>query len=358
MGRRLRVWSYTFMQWPVAASITILWIGATAAGGAGQPARQPPRDAGGGGADGAVAGEGPDAGPPPAPGSPAEALRKRAAAFARFRTPVRASAESVGAYANGCLLGAATLPVSGPGFEVLHVDRNRRFGHPTLVAYIRRLATEAKKEKLAPLLIGDLSQPRGGPAPFGHRSHQSGLDVDIGFTQQPFLKKRRLTAKEREELQPPPVVDLKTRKLLPTYTSKVDRVIELAARDGAVERIFVNPHIKMALCKKRMKDRAWLRLIRPWTFHHDHLHVRLKCPMGSPTCEAQAAVPPGDGCDEVERWVEDEERRLREPPPPPPPEPRVPRPPPPLPPLPAACQTLVSHELEPATSPRQAARDP
>ena len=29
------------------------------------------------------------------------------------------------------------------------------------------------------ILIGDMAQPRGGPLPFGHKSHQIGLDVDI-----------------------------------------------------------------------------------------------------------------------------------------------------------------------------------
>lgn len=307
-----------------------------------------------------------DASPPAAPGiTPAEALRLRALAFSRFRKPLRASAQAVGAYANGCVLGAAALPASGTNFEVLHLQRSRNFGHPALLAYIRRLATAAKKQGVGPLLIGDLSQPRGGPTPSGHRSHQSGLDVDIGFTRQPFFLKRRPNAKEREELMPPVVFDLKARVMTAAYGPKVERLIELAARDSSVERVFVNPHIKAALCKKKLKDRSWLRVVRPWAYHHDHLHARLKCPLGSPECEAQAEVAPGDGCDEVERWIADEERRLREPPrppPPPPTEPRVPRPPPPLPPMPVACQALIDEGAAPPVANRgmggRTAREP
>ena len=33
--------------------------------------------------------------------------------------------------------------------------------------------------------VGDMAQPRGGPLPFGHASHQTGLDVDIWFTLTP-----------------------------------------------------------------------------------------------------------------------------------------------------------------------------
>ena len=54
------------------------------------------------------------------------------------------------------------------------------------------------------------------------------------------------------------------------------------------------------------RDRAWLRKIRPWYLHDDHLHVRLSCPPGLAGCVAQDPVPEGDGCDEgLERWVEE-----------------------------------------------------
>ncbi|HEY0713926.1 MAG TPA: penicillin-insensitive murein endopeptidase [Polyangia bacterium] len=288
--------------------------------------------------------------PAPLPGTgvltPSELLRERAAAFARFRSPLRAASESVGAYANGCVLGAMALAPSGPNYEVLHLGRHRRYGHPSLIAYVRRLAIAAKKQKLGPLLIGDLSQPRGGPSPYGHRSHQSGLDVDIGFTRPDFMLKRKLTVREREEMQPPVVFDLSSRKFTRAWGPKVERLIELAARDQMVERVFVNPHIKNAICKKRARSRAsdatWLRIVRPWAAHHDHLHARLKCPPDSASCESQPPIPPGDGCEEVARWLEEEERRLRTPPPPPVFPPRPPRPPPPLPPLPAACQALIA----------------
>ena len=239
-------------------------------------------------------------------------LRARAEAFSKFRAPAQAAAQAVGGYSNGCLLGGERLPVSGPGFEVLHLDRHRRFGHPGLVAYIRRLARAARRQGLAPLLIGDLSQPRGGPTPTGHRSHQSGLDVDIGFTAPAWMKQRKLTAVERETLFPPAVVDLRTGSFTSAYDGRVDRLIALAAQDPEVNRIFVNPAIKRQLCLAPAGKRPpWLRLVRPWWGHHDHLHVRLSCPPASPECTAQDPLPPGDGCGELTWWLSGQAGKAR-----------------------------------------------
>src|SRR5207302_1679409 len=97
------------------------------------------------------------------------------AAWNAQRLPAPGPAQAIGACSGGCLQGAATLPASGPGYEALHLSRNRRYGHPELVAFVRRLGATAKAKKLGLLVVGDLSQPRGGPTPSGHRSHQTGL---------------------------------------------------------------------------------------------------------------------------------------------------------------------------------------
>src|SRR5471030_1336819 len=47
------------------------------------------------------------------------------------------------------------------------------------------------------VLVGDMAQPRGGPLPFGHLSHQIGLDVDIWFMPMP---NHELSKKEREDI--------------------------------------------------------------------------------------------------------------------------------------------------------------
>lgn len=216
-------------------------------------------------------------------------------------TPKAGAPRAIGAYDGGCLQGGEALPPEGPGYEVLHLRRHRFFGHPSLLRFVRGLAERARRRGLPPILIGDLAQPRGGPTPSDHGSHQSGLDVDIAYTRPRSALHRPLAPAERERLRFPPVVDLATRRLEATWNDQAAELLELAAADPAVDRIFVNAVVKRELCAKRPRA-AWLARLRPWWGHHDHFHVRLKCPQGDSACRPQAPVPPGNGCDETLAW--------------------------------------------------------
>jgi penicillin-insensitive murein endopeptidase len=76
---------------------------------------------------------------PDAPSTPAREL------FARKTKPLHAAPRAIGAYNNGCIAGAAELPLNGPGWQVMRVSRNRYWGHPSLVAFVERLGDTAKK---------------------------------------------------------------------------------------------------------------------------------------------------------------------------------------------------------------------
>ncbi len=55
------------------------------------------------------------------------------------------------------------------------------WGTPELVQVLKRAAAKVrKKHKGSVLFVGDLSAKHGGPL-FGHNSHQSGRDADVGF---------------------------------------------------------------------------------------------------------------------------------------------------------------------------------
>ena len=209
-----------------------------------------------------------------------------------FTTPKSGPSRAIGGYSAGCLQGAAELPERGPGFQVARPERRRVYGHPLLVAFVRSLAKEMADGNLGPLWVGDLAQPRGGPAPAGHASHQTGLDVDLWFASAPGPRP-----------EPIALVDLPTRSLTRDFGERAIKLISAAAASAKVDRIFVNPVLKRALCDRATRDRAWLRKIRPWFGHHQHFHVRLACPPDSPECEAQPPLPPGDGCDELEWWL-------------------------------------------------------
>lgn len=191
------------------------------------------------------------------------------ARWSRQATPSPGPARAIGSTSHGCLAGAAVLSLRGPGYRVDHPERKRRFGHPALIEYIHRLAAAAREKKLGIVVVGDLAQARGGPAPSGHKSHQTGLDADITF-------------------------DMKSKS--------VARMLELAASGAAVDRMFVHPSVKRDLCQGPARGAAWLGRIRPWWGHLDHFHVRLACPAGSPACTPSDPVAPGDGCDATLDW--------------------------------------------------------
>ena len=255
--------------------------------------------------------------------------------WSRASRPSAGPAQAIGSAARGCLAGAETLPWDGPGYEAIRLSRGRYYGHPDTVAFVERLGRRATAGGLPVFYVGDMAQARGGPLPFGHASHQTGLDVDIWFN---LAAKPALAPAARENVSLPSM-------LLPNWHAVDQRrfgasqitLLHLAATDPRVDRIFVNPVIKAALCHALpASDRGWLRRLRPWFGHDDHFHVRLSCPADSPECVRQAPVPPGDGCDAtLASWVRDQR--------PPPPETRTNAPPPsrPVGILPAECHALL-----------------
>src|SRR5215475_11318672 len=126
---------------------------------------------------------------PDAPLIPAKEL------FARKSTPFPGPPRSIGGYFDGCLSGAEQLQMNGPDWQVMRPSRNRNWGNPQLVRFIERLSRNAKKVGWNGLLVGDMSQPRGGPMLADHTSHQIGLDVDVWFTPMPNYVQSR---EERE----------------------------------------------------------------------------------------------------------------------------------------------------------------
>lgn len=233
--------------------------------------------------------------------APARAEPPAKALFGAAITPSAGPAAAIGGYAKGCLAGAHRLAADGPGFQAMRLGRERRFGHPVLIAYVERLAASLRERGHPGLLVGDLAQPRGGPMTSGHRSHQSGLDVDIWYLPAP---RERLSRAARETLSAVPLVTPGTLALEADRFAAFETaaVLEAAASDPAVARIFVHPVVKRALCRRVEGERAWLGKLRPWWGHDHHFHVRLACPAGDGACVAQAPPPPGDGCDASLRW--------------------------------------------------------
>jgi penicillin-insensitive murein endopeptidase len=268
--------------------------------------------------------------------------------FSSFTTPASTmKSRPIGFYSKGCQAGATALPIDGPAWQVIRPSRNRYWGQPQLVDLLERLGTEAKAEDgWNGLLVGDMSMPRGGPMPSGHASHQIGLDADIWFKQMPD---HQMTAKEREKIEPEVLAPTRHAVDKSLWSDAHARLLKRAASYPEVERIFVNPPIKAALCKWATGDRSWLAKVRPYYNHNYHFHIRIACPAGAKNCRGQPEANPedGTGCGkELAYWMGDGPwKRIEHPPPEKKPTKPV-KPPAPLTlaSLPAECRAVVTAE--------------
>jgi penicillin-insensitive murein endopeptidase len=243
------------------------------------------------------------------------------------RGPLPGPPRIIGGTALGCIAGAVALPLDGPGWQAVRVSRNRHWGHPALLGFLGEFTREARARGLPTLWIGDMGQPRGGPLPYGHASHQTGLDVDIWLELSP---KPALPPAAREDISVPSLVLPDESGIDPRiWQPRHAELIRLAAEMPGLDRVLVNHAIKRELCRLN-PGAPWLRRVRPWRGHDSHMHVRLRCPTGQPDCKDQPPPPPGDGCDaSLAWWLTPEARR---------PWPRQPGPPPLL---PVACAAVL-----------------
>ena len=216
--------------------------------------------------------------------------------FGKITRPSKQRTAPLGFYAKGCLAGGIAIPVDGPAWQVIHLSRNRRWGTPEMIALVERLAREAKAEDgWNGLMVGDISQPRGGPMLSGHASHQIGLDADIWLTPMPS---HTMSYDEREVVPQASVLRSDMMRVDERkWTKSHARLIVRAASYPRVERIFVHPGIKKKLCDTLQgSDRNLLSKIRPTYGHHYHFHIRMKCPPGAANCDDQPDPPLDSGC--------------------------------------------------------------
>src|SRR5258707_14202302 len=221
--------------------------------------------------------------------------------FGRKVLPAAMPTHVVGFYAKGCIAGAEALPINGETWQVMRLSRNRYWGHPNLIALLKRLADKAHKDAGWPgILVGDMSQPRGGPMLTGHWSHQVGLDADVWLTPMPD---RELTREEREKMMATNVVNDDWKDVNPkVWSEKYIAMYKLVAQQPEVERVLANPAIKKALCRDVKGDRSWLHKIRPVLGHNYHFHIRIGCPKDSPECKGQPVPPNDEGCGKDLDW--------------------------------------------------------
>ncbi|WBU63709.1 penicillin-insensitive murein endopeptidase [Paracoccus aerodenitrificans] len=206
--------------------------------------------------------------------------------FGHVPGPTAAPGVSIGSYSKGCVSGAVQLPETGPTWQAMRLSRNRNWAHPEMVNFVIGLSEAATKMGFRGLYIGDMSQMRGGPMLSGHASHQLGLDADIWMLPPSSLS---LSREQRENISSITVVSSNGLSVNGNWTPSHAAIIQSAAMDPRVDRIFLDAAIKVAMCDANGDRGSWLQKLRPTPNHDYHFHVRLNCPAGSPGCQNPAA---------------------------------------------------------------------
>ena len=199
--------------------------------------------------------------PPPPGRAPAVSVPQPTAPPPAAQTPPLRPSRAVGRPWAGRLVHGRRLPVRGPGYATWDPIRKRvpnrawrRWGTSRLVRVVSRvLAGYARGRRgAAPVLVGDLSRPRGGDfgpryGGIGHASHQNGLDVDVYY---PRRDGRRGVARRPDQVD----------------RDGAQRLVDAFVRAGA-QKVFVGPSLAL---------HGPPRVVQALVHHDDHLHVRLR----------------------------------------------------------------------------------
>jgi hypothetical protein len=200
-------------------------------------------------------------------------------------------ATSIGAPWSGKLQAGAMLP-AGEGYSVRRPKRT--FGSPHAIAYVQQAIAAVRSEfpNLHDLAIGDMSKAGGGKID-DHRSHQTGLDIDVGFyfTVVPKDYPANFAAGDSD-------LDLEaTWALVAAFANTSEQpdgvrmmflshtiagklyhyALDHGVDSATLDAMFEFPHGKG----------SGVGLIRHQPHHGDHVHVRFRCARTDASCVEQ-----------------------------------------------------------------------
>ncbi len=205
---------------------------------------------------------------------------------------------SCGAANRGALYGGVLLPRVGVGYVTPEPwwSRGRRYGTAKLVGLLVRAAATVEQHHPGGLLgVADLSAETGGVIA-GHRSHQSGRDVDLVFyaldpAGQPFPPDQHMAYYAHSGVG--------QHARAPSFSREIaERYFDLARNwalvramltdpESEVEHIFVSSRVRRWMLDYAqqigepedlvMRAARVLRKPKGVDGHNDHMHVRVRC---------------------------------------------------------------------------------
>lgn len=197
--------------------------------------------------------------------------------------------KAVGRANGGKLINGEQMP-SGPGY--FRRRPHRAWGTNETIENLTRViaGVRAKTKKIHDVAVGDISSKHGGRLA-GHKSHQSGRDVDLGlyFKNQPKKGPRAFINALRH-----PVHMQANWTLLKQLvgTSRRTAMAEYVFLDYRLQEKFYKWARKNGVPKKTLDwmfqyprgKRAMRGVIRHEPGHADHYHIRFKCPPEDGEC--------------------------------------------------------------------------
>lgn len=199
-------------------------------------------------------------------------------------------AGSHGRPSSGWLARGERLPDRGRGWQVLRTDAQggHHWGTPRLVAMVRQVARAVgTTDPAVPLVVGDISDVRGGQIP-RHASHRAGRDVDLLFFTRDALTDAPVITPEFVRYDRDGA-SVRWPVALRFDTARNWSIVESLVRVEAVgiTRVFVAAWIRtLLLTHARAQsrppwiiERAEALLHQPGDSapHDDHFHVRVVC---------------------------------------------------------------------------------
>lgn len=183
------------------------------------------------------------------------------------------------------------------GYFIMRPQRKTHFGTNELIYMIAQMGEYTKKAIPNYVLpIGDLSKEDGGIVG-KHKSHQTGLDVDVAYY---FENKNLQKAFASAVVIDKPHSNWMVNKQWGLYKKLV--------KTQLVDRIFIHKTLKKALCQLAIKNNEieksdtkgdtyeTLRRLIADVDHNTHFHLRLKCSKAQIRCRPLPEPAKGTGC--------------------------------------------------------------